>query len=186
MRRVAVFNQVTLDGYIADATGDMSWAHRHDAEWNAFVAGNAEGEAAMLFGRITYEMMASWWPTPQAMKTMPAVAEGMNNAPKVVFSRTLEKASWSNTKLVKGGVAAEVRKMRQEPGPDMVIFGSGTIVSQLTEEGLIDAYQVVVNPVVLGKGKTMFEGIRERVTLNLTSTRTFGSGNVLLCYGPAA
>ena len=186
MRRIAVFNQVTLDGYIADLNGDMSWAHKQDAEWNAFVAGNAEGEAAMLFGRITYQMMASWWPTPQAMKSMPVVAEGMNNAPKVVFSRTLEKASWNNTKLVKGGLAAEVRKMKNEPGPDMVIFGSGTIVSQLTEEGLIDAYQVVVNPVVLGKGKTMFEGIRERVTLNLTSTRTFGNGNVLLCYEPAA
>lgn len=186
MRRIAVFNQVTLDGYIADLNGDMSWAHKQDAEWNAFVAGNAEGEAAMLFGRITYQMMASWWPTPQATKSMPVVAEGMNNAPKVVFSRTLEKASWNNTKLVKGGLAAEVRKMKNEPGPDMVIFGSGTIVSQLTEEGLIDAYQVVVNPVVLGKGKTMFEGIRERVTLNLTSTRTFGNGNVLLCYEPAA
>jgi dihydrofolate reductase len=182
MRRIAVFNQVTLDGYIADLNGDMSWAHKQDAEWNAFVAGNAKGDSALLFGRVTYEMMASWWPTPLAMKSMPAVAEWMNKAPKIVFSRTLEKASWSNTTLVKGGMAAELGRMKKEPGPDMVIFGSGTVVSQLAQEGLIDEYQIVVNPVVLGKGKTMFEGIRERVTLKLASTRTFGNGNVLLCY----
>jgi dihydrofolate reductase len=186
MRKIIVFNHVTLDGYFVDMNGDMSWAHKNDAEWDAFVADNAKGECILMFGRITYEMMASWWPTPQAMKSMPVVAEQMNNLPKVVFSRTLDQASWNNTKLVKGNLEAEVRKMKEEPGPNMVIMGSGTIVSQLTQEGLIDEYEVVVNPVVLGKGRTMFDGVNEKLNLKLTKTRAFGNGNVFICYEPAA
>jgi dihydrofolate reductase len=186
MRKLVVFNQVTLDGYIADINGDMSWAHKQDAEWNTFVQENASGGGELLFGRITYELMTSYWPTPYAMKNDPIVAERMNNLPKVVFSRTLEKASWNNTKLVKGDMAAEIRKMKKKPGENMVVFGSGSVVSQLAQEGLIDEYQIVVNPVALGKGRTMFEGIKEKLTLKLTKTRTFGNGNVLLCYEPMA
>jgi dihydrofolate reductase len=186
MRKLVVFNQVTLDGYFTDLKGDMSWAHKQDPEWNAFVAENATGGGVLVFGRITYEMMASWWPTPQAIQSMPVVAEQMNKLPKVVFSRTLDQASWNNTKLVKGDLAAEVRKMKQEPGPDMAIMGSGSIVSQLAQEGLIDEYQIVVNPIVLGKGRTMFDSVAEKLTLKRTKTRAFGNGNVLLCYQPMA
>jgi len=139
-----------------------------------------------LFGRITYELMARYWPTPDAIRANPIVAEGMNSMPKVVFSRTLDKVSWSNTKLVKGDIASEVRKMKQEPGKGMAILGSGSIVSQLAPEGLIDEYQVVVNPVVLGQGRTMFEGIKEKLNLKLTKMRTFGNGKVFLCYAPTA
>ena len=187
MRKLVVFNHVTLDGYFVDANGGMSWAKTDntDAEWNAFVAENASGGGVLVFGRITYELMASFWPTPFAIKTMPDVAEGMNRAQKVVFSRTLDKASWSNTKLVKGDAAAEMRKMKQEPGEGMAILGSGSIVSQLAQERLIDEYQIVVNPLVLGKGRTMFEGIKDKLPLKLTQSRTFGNGNVLLCYNPA-
>jgi dihydrofolate reductase len=164
----------------------MSWAHKQDAEWNEFVQGNASGGGELVFGRITYEMMASFWPTPMAIKNLPVVAEAMNRMPKVVFSRTLDKASWNNTKLVKGDIAAETRKMKTEPGPDMVIFGSGSIISQLAQEGLIDEYQMVVNPIVIGKGKSMFDGLKEKLMLKRTKTRTFGNGNVLLCYEPVA
>jgi dihydrofolate reductase len=186
MRKLIVFNQMALDGYIADRNGDMSWAHRQDAEWNEFVQGNAGGGGELVFGRITYELMASFWPTPMAMKSFPVVAEGMNKLPKVVFSKTLDKASWSNTKLVKGNIAAEMRKMKQEPGAGMVILGSGSVVSQLAEEGLIDEYQIVVNPIALGKGKGMFDTIRQKLTLKLIKTRVFTNGNVLLCYEPVA
>jgi dihydrofolate reductase len=186
MRKLLVFNSVTLDGYFTDMNGDMSWAHNQDAEWKAFVGGNASGGGQLLFGRVTYDLMASYWPTPAAIKNDPVVAEGMNNLPKVVFSRTLAKASWNNTKLVKGDIAAEVRKMKKEPGKNMVIMGSGTIVSQLAPEGVIDEYQIVLNPIVLGKGRTMFDGIKEKLPLKLTKTRTFGNGNVLLCYEPMA
>ncbi|MDP9203286.1 MAG: dihydrofolate reductase family protein [Gemmatimonadota bacterium] len=182
MPRLVVFNQVSLDGYFTDRNGDMSWAHKVDAEWNAFAADNAKGGGVLVFGRITYELMASFWPTPQAMESFPVVAERMNNLPKVVFSRTLDKASWNNTKLVKSDMAVEIRKMKKEPGDDMAIMGSGSIVSQLAEEGLIDEFQIVMNPIVLGKGRTMFEGVNDNLNLKQTKTRTFGNGNVLLCY----
>ncbi|MGD0726495.1 MAG: dihydrofolate reductase family protein [Spirochaetia bacterium] len=184
MRKLIVFNSISVDGYFVDMTGDMSWAHNKDPEFDAFVEGNASAGGELLFGRITYELMASYWPTPLAMENDPVVAKGMNSLPKVVFSRTMDKASWSNTKLVKGDLAAEVRKMKKGPGKDMVIMGSGSIVSQLAHEGLIDEYQVVVVPVVLGDGRTMFEGIKRKLKLKLTKTRAFGNGNVYLCYEP--
>ena len=188
MRKLIVFNHVSLDGYFVDGAGDMSWAKadHQDAEWNAFVAENASGGGVLVFGRVTYELMASFWQTPFAIESMPAVAAGMNSMPKVVFSRTLDQASWNNTTLVKGDPAAEMRKMKQAPGEDMAILGSGSIVSQLAQEGLIDEYQVVVNPVVLGNGRTMFDGVKEKLSLKLIKTRAFGNGNVLLCYKPVA
>jgi dihydrofolate reductase len=186
MRRLIVFNQVTLDGYFAGPNGDIGWAHkdRNDAEWNAFVEGNAKGGGTLLFGRITYELMASYWPTPPVLANDPVVAERMNNLPKIVFSRTMDAPSWSNTKLVKTDMASAIRKLKAEPGPDMAILGSGSIVAQLAPQGLIDEYQIVVNPVVLGNGKTMFDGVGKKLTLKLARTRAFTNGSVLLCYEP--
>jgi dihydrofolate reductase len=186
MRRLIVFNSVSVDGYFVDMKGDMSWAHNSDPEFNAFVSDNASGGGELLFGRITYNLMAGYWPTPIARKNDPVVADGMNRLPKVVFSRTMDKASWNNTRLVKGDLVAEVRKMKKEPGPGMVIMGSGSIVAQLVEERVIDEYQVVLIPVVLGKGRTMFEGVKEKLGMKLVSSRVFGNGNVFLCYQPKA
>jgi dihydrofolate reductase len=188
MRKLAVFNNVTVDGYFTDAHGDMGFARAgmQDPEWREFASGNASGEGQLLFGRITYEMMASFWTTPAAARDFPAVAQGMNRLPKVVFSRTLDKAPWNNTRLVKSDLAGETRKMKSEAGPDMVILGSGSIVAQLAQEGLIDEFQVVVNPIAIGSGRTMFEGIKDRLRLKLTKTRAFGNGNVVLYYKPAA
>lgn len=186
MRKLIVFNQVSLDGFFTDANGDMSWAHRQnsDPEWKAFGEANASGGGELIFGRVTYEMMNSYWPTPAAQQNEPVTAKGMNSLPKVVFSKTLKEASWNNTKLVKGDLPAEIRKMKNESGPQMVIMGSGTIVSQLTQQGLIDEYQLVVVPIVLGKGRTMFEGVKNKLTVKPTKTRTFGNGNVFMCYEP--
>lgn len=186
MRKLVAFNQVSLDGYFTDRNGDFSWARKDskDAEWNAFVAGNANTDGPLLFGRVTYEMMASYWPTPFALRNDPVVAERMNSRPKVVFSRTLDQVSWNNTTLVKGDLAAAVREMKNASGNDMAILGSGGIVAQLAQEGLIDEYQIVTNPVALGAGRTLFDGIREKLALKLTTTRVFGNGNVFLCYEP--
>jgi dihydrofolate reductase len=184
MRKLVVFNHVSLDGYFVDENGGMSWAKsdHKDAEWNAFVAENASGDGPLLFGRVTYDLMAGFWPTPIADQHDPVVAERMNSLPKVVFSRTLDQVSWNNTKLVKRDMLAEVRRMKKEPGEGMAILGSGSIVSQLAAEGLIDEYHVVMNPIVLGKGRTMFDGVKEKLNLKLTKTRAFGNGNVFLCY----
>jgi dihydrofolate reductase len=186
MRKLIVFNMVSLDGYFVDAKGDMSWAHKNDEEWNTFVGGNASGNGMLLFGRVTYEMMASYWPSPMALQNSPVVAKGMNEMPKIVFSRTLDSAAWNNTKLLKGDLAAEVRKLKNEAGPDMVILGSGNIISQLAQHNLIDEYQLAVSPIVLGKGRTLFEGLTDKLKLNLTKSRTFGNGTVFVCYQPQA
>jgi dihydrofolate reductase len=186
MQRVIAFEQVSLDGFFVDAKGDMSWAHKQDPEWNEFAAGNASGGGTLLFGRVTYEMMARFWPTPAAMQAAPVVARAMNELPKVVFSRTLEKVSWENTTLAKGELAAEVRRLKGQPGPGMAILGSGSLVSQLTQAGLIDELQIVVNPIVLGRGRTLFEGVEREHALKLVRTRAFGNGNVVLCYEPMA
>jgi dihydrofolate reductase len=186
MRRLIVFNSVSIDGYFVDAAGDMRFGYPEvpDAEWDAFVAGNASGGGVLLFGRVTYDMMASYWPTPRAAQDNPAVAEGINKSAKVVFSRTLTKATWNNTKLVTDDIVGHVRGLKNEAGAGMAILGSGSIVSQLAGEGLIDEYQLVVVPVALGKGRTMFEGMKRRLPLTLASSRAFKNGNVVLCYRP--
>ena len=184
MRRLIVFNSVTLDGYFTGPSGDMSWAHKSDPEWDAYVAGNTHGESVLLFGRVTYDMMASFWPTPHAAKAFPEVAKKMNKTDKLVFSRTMKKAPWQNTRIVNGDIADQVSKLKSEPGPGMTILGSGTIVAQLTDANLIDEYQVVVCPVVLGAGRTMFDGVKEMVKLRLTSSRAFKNGNLLTVYEP--
>ena len=186
MRRLIVFNQISLDGYFVDQNGDMSWAHprQKDAEYSAFVEANAGSGGELLFGRITYELMKSYWPTPYALQNDPIVAERMNNLPKTVFSRTLKEASWNNTRLVQGDVAAKIRQLKEEPGAGLALMGSGSIVAPLAGEGLVDEYQVMVIPVVLGQGRTMFEGIKNKLSLTLTRTRSFGNGNVFLCYEP--
>ncbi|HEY6804863.1 MAG TPA: dihydrofolate reductase family protein [Pyrinomonadaceae bacterium] len=184
MRKVVVFNSISLDGFFTDLDGDMSWAHKNDPEWNDFTSGNAQGgdRGLFLFGRVTYQMMASWWPSPQALQTMPEVANAMNSRQKVVFSRTLEEATWSNTRLVKDNMIEEVQKLKNQDGENILIFGSGTIVAQLTKEGLIDEYQLVICPIVLGSGRTMFEGVKEKVVLKRTQARTFDNGNVFASY----
>ena len=182
MRKVHVFENVSLDGFFSDAKGDMSWAHKHDEEWNAFASGNASGDGELMFGRKTYEMMAAFWPTPEAARMLPKVAEGMNAQRKFVFSRTLDAAAWQNTTLVKGDLLTEVKKLKQQPGGDLVILGSGSITSQLAAAGLVDSYQIVVNPIVLGKGRTLFETVTNRVNLRLTNSRSFKNGNIVAWY----
>lgn len=180
MPKLRVYNSMSLDGFIADGAGDMSWAHKEDAQWREFVNGNATGGGALLFGRKTYQMMTQFWPTADAMQWNPIVAERMNNLPKVVFSTSLREATWNNTRLVRSDIVSEIQKMKDTPGPDMTIMGSASIVSQCAQAGLIDEYYVVVNPIVLGAGLSMFAGVREKVTL--AASRPFENGNVLLTY----
>jgi dihydrofolate reductase len=186
MSRLFVFNSVSVDGYFTDPKGDISWAHHTDPEWQEFTNQNVQGDGGiLLFGRVTYEMMASHWPTAQAKKQLPEVARRMNSARKVVFSRTLNKASWENTSLVKGDLVSEVRKLKQATPEGIVVLGSGTIVSQLAQANLIDEYQLVINPIVLGAGRTLFDGMKNRLRLKRTQSRTFKNGNIFVTYEPA-
>ena len=182
MRKLIVFNSISLDGYFTDGHGAMDWAHSQDPEWNAFVANNAKGGGMLVLGRVTYDLMIQFWPTPLAAQIAPVVAERMNSMPKVVFSRTLDTASWNNTELVKSGPAAKLRELKQQPGNHMTILGSGNLIAQLAEEGLIEAYQFAIVPFVLGSGRMMLEGIGKRRDIKLSRSQTFGNGNVFLCY----
>ncbi len=187
MRKLIVFNHITLDGLFVDAHGAMSWAKagNDDPEFASFVAQNASGGGELVFGRVTYDMMASFWPTPIADQHMPEVAKGMNASPKVVFSRTLTEATWNNTRLIKGDLIEEVRRLKQEPGPGMCILGSGSIVAQLAAACLIDEVQVVIDPIALGAGRSMFAGLPLPLQLQLTRTRVFKNGKIFLAYEPA-
>jgi dihydrofolate reductase len=187
MRTLRVFNSVSLDGYFTDANNDYRWAREgaNDPDVAEFTRGNAQGENALVFGRVTYEVMVFWWPTPEAAKAMPEVAKGMNKAPKYVFSRTLEDAEWSNTTLLKEDPATAIARIKQTSGPDMTILGSGTIVAQLAEARLIDEVQLLVCPVVLGSGKSQFANVTGKPWWRLSRCQTFKNGRVFLAYSRA-
>jgi dihydrofolate reductase len=186
MRKLSVFENVSLDGYFTDAGDDMNWAHANsdDAEFQSFFSGNAQGGGVLVFGRVTYEMMASFWPTPQARARMPVVAEQMTARTKYVFSRTLKTTGWANTVLL-DDLLPPMTTLKREDGPDMVILGSGSLIAPLADAGLIDGIQLVVNPVALGAGRTIFDGMRGRRSFALTGSRTFQNGKVVLSYAPA-
>ena len=131
-------------------------------------------------------MMAGFWSTPAALQGNPVVAERLNALPKYVCSTTLAQATWNNTTLLKGELTAEVRKLKQQAGADIVLMGSGSVVAQLAEAGLIDEYQIVLNPLVVGQGRTLFEGVQRKLPMKLAKSRPFANGNVVLFYEPAA
>lgn len=176
-----MWNMVTLDGYFEGAKPwDIGW---HDIGWgNELERLGVEqtGSAgALLFGRVTYEGMAAYWPTATG-----AVAEIMNRIPKIVFSKTLDRAEWNNTRLVRGPAEEEVRRLKQESGKDLFIFGSAKLCASLTRAGLIDEYRLGLNPVVLGKGTPLFRETALAMTMKLLEARPLTSGCVILRYEP--
>jgi dihydrofolate reductase len=182
MRKLFVFNFITLNGFYKGDRDDISW-HRHGVEESEYAAQSMKGDGAvLLFGRVTYQQMVGYWPTAEAKKNSPEVASGMNKAEKIVFSNTLKSATWENTKLVKGDIVAEIKKLKQTPGKDLTILGSGSIVSLFAENGLIDQYQIMLDPVAIGAGTPIFHNIEKKLDLKLTGTHTFRSGVVLLNY----
>ncbi|MNZ97754.1 hypothetical protein D3C78_1170090 [compost metagenome] len=183
MRKLTAFNFLTLNGFYKGPGNDISW-HKHGGEESEYSSDSLKSDNILLFGRITYELMASYWPTPFAIENDPANAKGMNDAEKIVFSNTLKKADWSNTKVIGGNIVEEMKKLKQTPGKDLTILGSGSIISQFTNEGLIDGYEIMIDPVALGEGTPIFKGVKEQLDLKLTGSRVFKSGVVLLSYEP--
>ena len=183
MRKLNVFNFVTLNGYFEGSNNDISW-HRHGAEENKFSDDSLKAEGILLFGRRTYEMMFSFWPTPMAAEQFPETAKGMNRSEKIVFSNSMKKAEWKNTKVIDGDIVAEMKRLKKTKGLDMVILGSGSIVTQFADAGLIDEYQIMIDPVAIGNGTPIFKGIKQKLDLKLTEIKSFKSGIVLLSYQP--
>jgi dihydrofolate reductase len=182
MRKVIMWNMMTLDGFFE---GPKSW----DIDWHEYVWGEEleqlsveqlKSTGALLFGRVTYHGMAGYWSSATG-----EIADFMNNVSKIVFSRTLDRADWHNTRLVKGNAEEEVAKLKREPGKDLFIFGSANLSSTLMRHGLIDEYRLGLNPLILGGGSPLFKMGPDRVKLRLLEARPLKSGVVILRYQPA-
>ncbi len=174
-------NYISLDGFFAGLNGEIDW-FVWDEETAEYSKELIKSVGTIVFGRITYELMAKYWPTASPPTEDPVIIDAMNSLPKIVFSKTLDIVEWNNSRLVRGDLEEEIPMLKQLSGKDLVIYGSGTIVSALTQSGLIDEYLLFVNPIVLGRGKPLFAGLRERVPLKLITTKTFKCGVVLLHY----
>lgn len=182
MGKLTSFTFLTLNGYFeGPQKGDISW-HRHDTEEGEYAIEMLQARNTLLFGRITYEQMAGFWPTPVALQHNGALAKGMNDAAKVVFSRTLQEADWNNTTLVRDNLVAEVRKRKADQDGNMTVLGSGSILTQLAEEDLIDEYQMMIDPVAIGEGTQLFQGLQRQLDLTLVHSQIFSSGVILVHY----
>jgi dihydrofolate reductase len=180
MKKIIVFNMVSVDGFFAGADGNINW-HNVDKEFNEFAIKQLGEVGTLIFGKTTYDLMAGYWPKEGPVKDDPIVAGLMNSLPKIVFSRSMDKADWNNTELKKEIEIEEIRKLKETAEKDLFIFGSGTIVQEFAKLGLIDEYRLMIAPVVLGEGKSLF---KQMMKLKLLQSREFKNGNVLLSYQP--
>jgi dihydrofolate reductase len=185
MRKVVLFMHISLDGFAAGPNGELDWIS-YDEELEKYAEGIVSTVGSPLYGRVTYKMMESYWPTvlnnPSATKHDMDHARWLEDVEKIVFARTLEKVEWNNTRLIKDNIAEEVSKLKQEPGKDLVIFGSPGLAHTFMQMGLIDEYQLTVSPVILGRGKPLFEDIKDKRNLKLLEAKTLNSGVVTLHY----
>ncbi len=197
MRRIVMFNRVTADGYFAGPDGNLDWVvPDQDLDRSAAEAIERSGTDTILFGRRTYELFEAFWPhalddsptspdphdAGRLSPEMRAMAIMLNETPKLVFSRTLKEVTWKNSRLLHTLDPREIEVMKRQPGKDMIIFGSGSIVSQLTQHGLIDEYQFVVNPILVGNGRPLLSGVSTSLKLELQEAKKYSSGNVMLRY----
>jgi dihydrofolate reductase len=176
---------LSLDGFVAGPNGELDWISM-DEELEKYAEGVVSTVGAALYGRVTYQMMESHWPSvlenPSSSKHDIDHAHWIENISKIVFSRSLEKVEWNNTRLIKDHIAEEISKLKQQPGKDLVIFGSPGLAQTFMQLDLIDEYRLTVNPVVLGVGKPLFKDNKDRINLKLLETRAFNSGVVELHY----
>jgi dihydrofolate reductase len=183
MRKLLSFMVVTLDGFYEGPNGEFDWPNVDD-EFAEFSISQLNDIDTLLFGRVTYEGMASYWPTPEAREFDAEITDRMNGIEKFVFSSTLKEAPWQNTTLVTEDPGTTVAKLKSEPGKALALFGSPSLTVSLLEQGLVDELRVMIHPILLGGGKSLFTGLHDRVPVRLGTTTVFGSGNVLLTYHP--
>jgi dihydrofolate reductase len=197
VRRIVVFNRVTPEGYFAGPDGNLDWVvPDKELDRSAAEAIERSGTDTILLGRRTYELFEAFWPhalndsltspdphdAGQLSPEMRAMAVMLNETPKVVFSKTLQEVTWKNSRLLHELDPREIEAMKSRPGKDMIVLGSGSIVSQLTQHGLIDEYQLVVSPILLGSGRPLLSGVSNSLRLDLLEAKPYPSGNVMLRY----
>jgi dihydrofolate reductase len=185
MRKLYFQMLVSLDGYFEGPGREIDW-HNVDAEFNDYAITFLDRLDTLVFGRVTYEMMAAYWPTAAALKDDPLVAARMNRLEKIVVSRSLKKSDWHNTTIVGDRAADKIAQLKSRPGKDIAVFGSSDLALTLLGAGLIDELHILVNPLFLGAGKPLFKGLAGRLPLKLLGVETFRSGNVMLKYEPLA
>ena len=185
MRKVISYLQVSLDGFVTGSHQQMNWIIMDEEIFKDGVDLTATTDTA-LYGRITYQMMAAYWPTVlcNPLSTQPELryAQWLENIEKIVFSRTLEKAEWNNSRLVKKNITEEVMKLKQHRGKSMLILGSPGLTQSFMKRDLIDEFRVNVNPVILGNGMPLFGYILHPIHLELLSEKKFSAGVVGLHY----
>ena len=182
MSKITSFTFITLNGFFKGPNEDTSW-HPHRGEAAEYANKASDADNILLFGRKTYEMMESFWPSPMAAELFPIVAENMNKSQKIVCSHTLKKTDWQNTTILKGDIIEQLKQLKKKGKKSITILGSGSILTQLSDANLIDEYIIMLDPIVLGKGTSVFEGIKTNLELKLVSSRTFeNDGIVLLNY----
>ncbi len=189
MRRIVVDALISLDGYMADANGEIDW-FTDEADFN-----KSEGEAwslemlrradTILFGRVTFDGMAAFWPSDWARTNMAEIARHLNDTAKIVFSKTLATTSWENTTILPAATKDVVAGLKRREGRDLLVLGSSHLVSSLTRDGLVDEYRIRIVPVVLGSGRPLFRSQTERHRLRLVSSRTFSNGVLAVHYEPS-
>ena len=191
MRKTSVFIHVTVDGFFAGPNGEIDWFKviKKDDEWDKYTHDQSSRSGnTLIFGHTTYEMMKTYWPTADAIKNDPIMARVVNNSPKIVFSKMLQSVeegkNWKNIRLFNEIRREEIVNLKEQEGKDFTILGSGTIVQQFANLGLIDEYQLVIVPIVLGAGKPLFKDVK-KTNLKLLEARAFKNGIVLLKYRPA-
>lgn len=190
MRKIIVSEFVTLDGLMSDPKDEMDWVLGiFNEEVGKYEDDLYDCADTLILGRVTYKIFESYWPhaasNPNTPKGEIEMAHKINNIKKVVFSKTLDSVEWKNTELSREIIPEEILKMKEQRGRDILIVGSANIVQQLTNLGLIDEYQLLVHPVILGSGKPLFKNSKDRQNLKLVETKSFSSGVVLLRYQPA-
>ena len=187
MRKIVLSEWVSVDGYTAGPNNDMSFVgESFNDEMGKYEDDYVNSGDTLILGRVTYDSFAGSWPhvpdNPNASEAEKVYARKLNTMRKVVFSRTLPSADWNNSVLFREIDADEINRLKQEDGKNILIYGSATIVQQLTNLGLIDEYQLLVHPVALGGGTALFRDLADKCRLKLASCRTFASGVVLLTY----
>ncbi|NOU97474.1 dihydrofolate reductase [Paenibacillus sp. LMG 31456] len=188
MRKIILLMHVSLDGFVTGPNGEMDWIIHTEEEQN-YVTDLLNTVDTGLFGRVTYQMMESFWPTVPAHPVWSKSnyhakhAVWIEKTEKIVFSKTLEKVDWNNSRLVKEHIAEEIAKMKQQPGKNIVMIASPSLAQTFMQLGLIDEYRINVNPIVVGGGKPLFKNIKDRIDLTLVEAKTFSSGVVELVYG---
>ena len=181
MKKVIFQMSVSIDGYIEGPDREIDW-HIVDDEFNAYAVETLRATDVLIMGRRTYELMAGYWP---AAPGNDPVKEEMNGTPKLVFSRTLKRVDWQNSRLATGSVADEVARLKRVPGDGLLWVGGSDLAVSFLEQGLMDELRIVLTPILLGAGKTVFDAIKKRYPLKLLSVKSFKSGNVVLTYEPA-